>query len=534
LSPKQFSSRGAELNLLHLTRFVEIFGYFSPSLGYSFQVTFLGLFSILMGSNDDLKREAVAALEAGGLLSFGVSEKEHGSDLLGNEFTITETSPGSSEFIANGKKYYIGNSRYAAMISILAKKFRQGDAERPERQRRAPFALIAVRPGQTAGYRDIKKIRTIGVRSGYVGEFEVRDHPLPGSDIIAEGRTAWDAVFGAVTLGKFFLGFASVGICEHAIEEAVEHLRRRVLYRQPAMEMAHLKYAMAQGYARLAGMKLYAYRALDYVQAASEGDRRYLLFCAVQKAKVSTEGVKVMGQLSECMGAKGFEADTYFESAMRDIQLIPSLEGSTHINLGVTGQFIREYFRQCGGTPEGGRDGEAEAPEIKSVVRGDVPAVENPYLMQARSSATANVIFPHFLDAHKPLRHLPNVRRFAAQAKVFAKLVRVRKSGDGSQSSGADAQDLRINLSLGQCMATIAYGQLIAENIRIFEVPTELTATIFHLLIGDLSTAASGLAALPGVDAPTRGLARRIMAVPKTTGAEWDFVAGLMSSGMEG
>jgi len=91
-------------------------------------------------------------------------------------------------------------------------------------------------------------------------------------------------------------------------------------------------------------MKLYAYRAVDYLQAAGPNDRRYLLFNAVQKARVSTEGVKVMGLLSECMGAKGFEADTYFEMALREAPLIPGLEGSTHINFALTEQFIDHYF----------------------------------------------------------------------------------------------------------------------------------------------------------------------------------------------
>src|SRR6202044_537822 len=90
LAPKTYSTLGAELNLLKLTRFVEIFGYCSPAHGYSFQVSFLGIFSILMGSNDTLKREAVAALERGKLFAFGISEKTHGSDLMANQFSITE------------------------------------------------------------------------------------------------------------------------------------------------------------------------------------------------------------------------------------------------------------------------------------------------------------------------------------------------------------------------------------------------------------------------------------------------------------
>jgi len=49
LSPKEFSTLGTQFDLLRLTRFLEMFAYFSPAHGYSLQVTFLGFFSIMMG-----------------------------------------------------------------------------------------------------------------------------------------------------------------------------------------------------------------------------------------------------------------------------------------------------------------------------------------------------------------------------------------------------------------------------------------------------------------------------------------------------
>ena len=214
------------------------------------------------------------------------------------------------------------------------------DDER-SRGKRAPARSVRAAPKQSKGFGPARKIQTFGIRSAFVGEFEVKNHEFPESDLIAEGRQAWDAVLGTVALGKFFLGFGSIGICEHALEEAIAHLTRRILYGKPAIDMPHIGSATAQAYARLTGMKLYAYRALDYVHGSSAADRRYLLFGAVQKAKVSTEGVKVIALLSECVGAKGFESDTYFEMALRDIQLIPGLEGSTHVNLGLAAQFAQ-------------------------------------------------------------------------------------------------------------------------------------------------------------------------------------------------
>ena len=138
LSPKSYSTLGFEFDLLKLTRFLEVFGYFSPAHGYSLQVTFLGLFSILMGTNSALKQEAVAILESGGLLAFGVSEQSHGADLLANEFTLGKNRPG--HLLANGKKYYIGNANAAAMISILGRM----DDER-SRGKRPPPVLLRLR-----------------------------------------------------------------------------------------------------------------------------------------------------------------------------------------------------------------------------------------------------------------------------------------------------------------------------------------------------------------------------------------------------
>jgi acyl-CoA dehydrogenase len=526
LSPRQYSTKGNQFDLLKLTRFLEVFAYFSPSHGYSLQVSFLGLFSILMGSNEDLKHEAVAAIEAGGLAALGVSEKEHGSDLLANEFSVTQVSEGSANFLANGGKYYIGNSNCAAIVSILAKKLRPEDAASPARQRRSPFLLMALRPQKSLGYRNIRKIRTLGVRAAYVGEFQVTDHPTPATDFIAEGRTAWDAVFGTVTLGKFFLGFGSIGMCEHAAEEVIAHLRRRVLYRKSVLEMSHIHLAAAQAFARLTAMKLYAYRALDYVHAAGETDRRYVLFCAVQKARVGAEGVKMMTQLSDCIGAKGLESDTFFETALRDTQLIPGLEGSTHINLRLTTQFVNQYFQLR--PPQAAVD----PPKLKSLARGDAPSRENAYLMRAAGGALTDIVFDHFLDAYRPLKAIPNIRRFARQAQAFARLVRARAKNPIIPVDG-EALDLRVTQSLGQCMATIAYAQLIAENAVIFSVPVPIVSAIFHLLVADLSAAGATLAALPELEKPMRALARQLIAVPRTPASDWDAVLDRFNS-MEG
>jgi acyl-CoA dehydrogenase len=462
-----------------------------------------------MSANEPLKREAVAKLEGGGLFAFAVSERAHGSDLLANEFTVKPSDPGSS--IAEGAKYYIGNANAACMISVLAKR---GGAESVGTSKRSPLVFFALRPSEAPAYREVRKIRTLGIRSAFVGAFEVRGHPLPEGDVIAEGRGAWNAVFGTVDFGKFFLGFGAVGICEHAFAEAFSHLRRRVLFGKPVTEMPHIRAAMALAFARLLAMKLYAYRALDYLQVAGAEDRRYLLFNAVQKAKVSTEGVKVMGLLSECVGARGFEAETYFEQAFRDVQLIPGLEGSTHINFGLTAQFTDAYFTTPGW----------EGPAPESVILRQADPDENPYWMGTHDRNTKTVRFAPFLNAYKPVRFVPNVASFMVQVKAFALFVA------GGVSTWNPAADTGLLIALGKCFSAIAYAQLVAENCLEVKVAPSTVSVIFQALIEDLNGSALKLLAMFPPGSAQRSLLKRVVRIPRTAAEDLQAVSEFVAS----
>jgi acyl-CoA dehydrogenase len=504
LSPKAYSMRGHQFDLLRFTRFAESFAYFSPAHGYSLQVSFLGLFPILMGSNEALKREAVAALEAGGLFAFAVSERGHGSDLLANEFAVRADEGGLR---AGGTKCYIGNANAAAIISVLAHEVGAEEAGK-----RAPLIFFALRPHVSAGFQSLRKIRTLGIRAAFVGEFEVRDHPVPEGDVISRHREAWAAVFGTVDFGKFFLGFGAVGICAHAFAEAVAHVQSRVLYGKPVVAMPHIRDAMVGAFARLVAMKLYAYRALDYLQAAGPDDRRYLFFNAVQKACVSTQGVELLQTLSECVGARGFEADTYIESALRDASMIPALEGSTHINFRQTAQFAAGYFADPGAVPP---------PLPESVGLGRASSDENPYWTAARDRSPKTVRFRAFRAAYEPLGTVPNVRLFVQQVEAFERLV-----GDAA-SPGADPGR---QIAVGRCLSVVAYGQLVAENCSAAGVAAEVVSLIFQGLVEDLTAESLALSALFPPGSPQREGLSGMIRVPETSAADVEAVWALIAA----
>src|SRR5207244_6512265 len=177
-----------------------------------------------------------------------------------------------------------------------------------------------------------------------VSQFELNDYPLRPDNVLHTGKDAFYAALNTVNIGKFNLGFASIGICEHAFHEAITHADARILYGRRVTDFPHVRQAFVDAYARLVAMKLFSDRAIDYFREAGPDDRRYLLFNPITKMKVTTEGERVVDLLWDVIAAKGFEKDMVFEMATRDIRALPKLEGTVHVNMALVLKFMANYL----------------------------------------------------------------------------------------------------------------------------------------------------------------------------------------------
>jgi acyl-CoA dehydrogenase len=278
--------------------------------------------------------------------------------------------------------------------------------------------------------------------------------------------------------------------------------------------MPHIRNATVCAFARLLAMKLYAYRALDYVQAASADERRFLLFNAVQKARVSTQGVRVIELLTECVGARAFETPFRFESALREAPMIPVLEGSTHINFGLTAQFADSYFAEA----------EMQTVCPPSATLDTTCAGENPYWFDARDRNAKTVKFGGCLSAYAPLQSVPNVELFTEQVCAFQKFVRA------SLSSLNPSTNTAVQIALGRCFSAVVYGQLVAENCFLAGIELPIVAVMFQCLLEDLSAEALQLSAHFAHESIQRIHLGNTVRIPRTAATDVTAVANLVAT----
>ena len=310
--------------------FNEILGFYGLPYWYAWQVTILGLGPIWQSSNDAARAKAAELLEDGAIFAFGLSEQDHGADIYSTDMVLTPDGVGG--FTATGGKYYIGNGNLAGMVSVFG---RRADMEGPDAY--VFFAADSSHPAYV-----LQKNVVYGQM--YVSAFDLENYPVRPEDVLHTGKEAFEAALNTINVGKFNLGFCAIGMAEHCFYETVTQAESRVLFGKRVTDFGQVRRILSEAYARLLAAKLYGTRAVDYVRSASLEDRRYLLFTPINKMQVTMEGERIVSLLGEVISAKGFERDSYFESAKNIIGGLPKLEGTVHVNLALALKFLPGYL----------------------------------------------------------------------------------------------------------------------------------------------------------------------------------------------
>ena len=459
LTPSGYGGPGCRWDTARNCSFNEILGFYGLPYWYTWQVTILGLGPIWMGQNEAVKQKTARLLSDGEIFAFGLSEKEHGADLYSSEMTLTEI--GNGQYRADGGKYYIGNANEAAWVSTFGK---MADSDE------YVFFVVSSR------HPDYECVKNVVNSQNYVAQYALHSYPVTDADILTRGQLAWDSSLNTINVGKFNLGWASIGICTHAFYEAIHHAAYRHLFNHYVTDFPHVRHLLTDACVRLNAMKLFASRASDYMRCATASDRRYLLYNPMVKMKVTTQGEEVINLLWDVIAAKGFEKDMYFEMAARDIRALPKLEGTVHVNMALIIKFMPNFFFNPDVFPE--------IPKKTDPVNDDILFHQGP------TRGLGSIRFHDYRIAYGRLP-LPNIEIFRKQIEVFNNFLAT------ATPSAEQAKDIDFLLIVGELFTLVAYGQLILEGSAIDHVSDDMVEQIFDFMIRDFSKYALQLYSKP-------------------------------------
>ena len=485
MTPQGYGENAA-WNTLRNVEFAEIAAFYGITYWYTFQVSMLGLGPIFNGDNEQVKQRAAQLLKDGAVFAFGLSEREHGADIYSSGMQLIPQAGGG--YVARGGKYYIGNGNEAALVSTFGKNSETGD-----------YVFFVV----DSKHEKYECVKNTVNKQNYVAEYRLHDYPVSEDDILSVGQKAWDDMLNTINYCKFNLGFGSIGLCTHALFESINHAADRILYGKQVTDFPQVRRLFTDAYCRLAAMKLFSYRAVDYLRCASSDDRRYLLFNPIVKMKVTMEGEKVIDELWDVIAAKGFEAEPFFEIAADEIRSLPKLEGTAHVNMALIVKFMKNYLFAP-----------VEYPEIPQ--RGDL-ANDTFLFNQGPTRGLGEIHFHDYNQAYDQF-DLPNIEVFKAQIEGFRKLL---------LTAGPDQQQVRdidYMLSMGELFTLVVYGHLILEKSLMDRTSPDLLNQVFDVFVRDFSVYATQLHGKPGNSEAQRSLIRELIQAPAANPGQFEKV----------
>ena len=429
LTPSKYGDADCRWDTWRNCEFNEILAFYSLSYWYAWQVSILGLGPVWMSKNEEVKKKTAQHLQYGRIFGFGLSEREHGADIYSTDMMLKPQAGGM--YLAEGDKYYIGNANQAVIVSTFGKIAGTGE-----------YVFFPV----DSHHEKFELVRNVVASQMYVAQYNLHDYPIQESEILERGQEAWDASLNTVNVGKFNLGWATIGICTHSFYEAINHASHRILFGKPVTEFSQVKQLFVDSYARLVAMRLFALRAVDYFRSASAEDRRYLLYNPMVKMKVTMQGEEVINLLWDVIAAKGFEKDTYFEMAARDIRALPKLEGTVHVNIALIVKFMANYF--------------FNPAEYPVVPRRSDPQDDTFLWSQGPARGLGQIRFHDFNLAFAGVE-LPNVQLFQEQIAILQEFLATATPDEAQQ------KDVDFLLALGELFTLVVYGQLILEGAEL-------------------------------------------------------------------
>ena len=453
LTPAGYGDASSRWDHYRITSASELLGFYGL-YQYTYQVSILGVVPIWISKNEQQKRELAQQLKEGHVFAFGMSERAHGADLYSNESIITPV--GEGRYVANGEKYYIGNSSRAPKISVMGKNSRTGEFV---------FWVVDSRNRHCKYCGDIE---VVGMFTGQLGEFAMIEYPLTDSDILETGDAAFAMGLSSVNIGKTQTSMKNVGMATHMLYDTLNHSYNRYLYGRRVTDMPHIRRALLEAWSRILMARLYGYRAGDYFrQADAATDRRYLLFNPVQKARAAYECERAVGLLHNVMAARAYETETFAETAVRQIGSSVRLEGTAHVNMGQAVKFVNNYFN--------------DNIDLADVPDGNMIKDDSKNMFVQGFGKVRNIKFADYRRAFQGCT-LANVKIFLEQAQAF------KVFSQKSPVSGGQAKNMDFMLNIAEIFAAIVYGQLVFEKARIRGIEEPAVDQLFSYLVRDINS----------------------------------------------
>jgi acyl-CoA dehydrogenase len=278
----------------------------------------LGTMPLLLAGSDDVKQRYLPAVARGeAMFSYGLSEREAGSDTAG---MTTRAVPDGDGWILNGQKSWISNAGVSQYYTVMA-------VTEPDAPRGRGVTAFVVEDGDD-GFAYGAPERKLGIKGSPTRELLFDNCHIPGDRIVGERGHGLKIALRTLDHTRVTIGAQAVGIADGALAEATAYVQERQQFGRPVGDFQGVQFMLADMAMKVEAARQMVYRAA----AASERDEDQLPFLgAAAKCFASDVAMEVTTDAVQLFGGYGYTRDYPVERMMRDAKITQIYEGTNQI-----------------------------------------------------------------------------------------------------------------------------------------------------------------------------------------------------------
>ena len=285
----------------------------------------LGSMPVLLAGSPELKARYLPRLAAGEGFSYGLSEREAGSDTAA---MTTRARRDGEDWVLDGQKSWITNAGVSEFYTVMA-------VTDPEAGSRGISAFVVEKgdQGLTFGAKENK----LGIKGSPTREMLFERCRIPGDRMVGEPGEGLKIALRTLDHTRITIGAQAVGLAQGALDYARDYVKQRRQFGRAVAEFQGIQFMLAD-----MAMQLEAARQLVYVAAAkSERDDVDLTFFgAAAKCFASDVAMSVTTDAVQLLGGAGYVSDHPVERMMRDAKITQIYEGTNQIQRLVMGRQV--------------------------------------------------------------------------------------------------------------------------------------------------------------------------------------------------
>lgn len=266
--------------------------------------------------------------------ALGLTEPGAGSDALGSMRTAARRD--GDDYVLNGSKIYITNGPVADIVLVYAKTD-------PALGAKGISAFVV--PTDTPGFVVAQKLTKMGFRGSQTAELVFDDCRVPAANRLRGENQGVAVVMSGLDLERAMISPILLGICERALELAIEHAKTRQQFGQPIASFQMIQAKIADMYVWVETMRGFTYQVLAECAGIGHGEggrgRIHALTAASVMYAAETTN-RVLNEAVQVHGGIGYIWESEINRLYRAIKLMEIGAGTTEIRkLIIAGELLK-------------------------------------------------------------------------------------------------------------------------------------------------------------------------------------------------